>query len=112
VDFKDLKYVVAVCETKSFIRASISLYTVQSNVSIRIRRLEESLDATLFVRHPRGVTPTIKGDLLYRYAKDVLGKMDEARHMVGSADAPWKPAGMFDAGAIEHVREGESNWPM
>jgi DNA-binding transcriptional LysR family regulator len=40
LDIKDLKYFVTVYEANSFMRASISLATVQSNVSARIRRLE------------------------------------------------------------------------
>lgn len=87
MDIKDLKYFVAVYEAKSIMRASISLATVQSNVSNRIGRLEESLEAILFVRHRRGVTPTKKGDLFYRYAKDVLGKIDEVAHLVKDLDA-------------------------
>ena len=87
MDVKDLRYFVAVYEANSFMRASIALATVQSNVSIRIRRLEEDLRATLFVRGRRGVRPTKEGDLLYRYAKDVLEKMDEARQKIKKLDA-------------------------
>ncbi len=87
LELKDLKYFVAVYEANSFMRASISLATVQSNVSFRIRRLEEDLGATLFVRLRRGVKPTTKGDLFYRYAKDVLGKIEEARDMVKKPNA-------------------------
>ncbi len=87
MDVKDLRYFVAVYEANSFMRASIALATVQSNVSMRIRRLEEDLRATLFVRGRRGVRPTKEGDLLYRYAKDVLEKMDEARQKIKKLDA-------------------------
>ena len=87
MDVKDLRYFVAVYEANSFMRASIALATVQSNVSMRIRRLEEDLRATLFVRGRRGVRPTKEGDLLYRYARDVLEKMDEAREKIKKLDA-------------------------
>ena len=87
LELKDLKYFVTVYEANSFMRASISLATVQSNVSFRIRRLEEDLGATLFVRLRRGVKPTTKGDLFYRYAKDVLSKIEEARNMVKKPNA-------------------------
>ena len=82
MDIKDLRYFIAVYEANSFMRASIALATVQSNVSARIRGLEEDLGATLFVRGRRGVIPTKKAELLYRYAKDVLEKMDEAREKI------------------------------
>jgi DNA-binding transcriptional LysR family regulator len=87
MDVKDLRYFVAVYEANSFMRASIALFTVQSNVSARIKRLEEDLRTTLFVRGRRGVIPTKKGDLLYRYAKDVLEKMNEAREEITKRDA-------------------------
>jgi DNA-binding transcriptional LysR family regulator len=87
MDIKDLRYIVEVYEARNFMRASIALATSQSNVSIRIRRLEEDLGATLFVRGNRGVTPTQKGDLLYHYAKDVLEKVDEARDKIAKPDA-------------------------
>ena len=87
MDIKDLRYFIAVYEANSFMRASIALATVQSNVSMRIRRLEDDLRATLFVRGRRGVVPTKEGDLLYRYAKDVLEKMDEAREKIKKLDA-------------------------
>ena len=87
LELKDLKYFVAVYEADSFMRASVSLATVQSNVSFRIRRLEEDLGATLFIRLRRGVKPTTKGDLLYRYAKDVLGKIEEAKDRVKGRNA-------------------------
>jgi DNA-binding transcriptional LysR family regulator len=87
MDIKDLRYFIAVYEANSFMRASIALATVQSNVSMRIRRLEDDLRATLFVRGRRGVRPTKEGELLYRYAKDVLKKMNEAREEITKLDA-------------------------
>jgi DNA-binding transcriptional LysR family regulator len=87
LDIKDLKYFIAVYEARSFKRASILLATVQSNVSIKIKRLEEKLGGTLFIRLRRGVAPTKKGDLLYRYAKDVLDKVQEAGDIVKKQDA-------------------------
>ena len=76
MDVKDLRYFVAVYEAEGFSRASRDLGTVQSNVSARIRGLEDSLGATLFQRHYRGVVPTEKGDKLYVYAKQVIAAID------------------------------------
>jgi DNA-binding transcriptional LysR family regulator len=82
VDLKDLKYFVAAYEANNFMHASIPLATVPSNVSMRIRRLEEDLGVILFVRRRRGVAPTNEGNLLYGYAKEFLGKIEEARDRV------------------------------
>ena len=72
MDVKDLRYFVAVYETKTFSRASEFLGTVQSNVSARIRSLEDALGAALFERHYRGVVPTLKGEELYARAKELI----------------------------------------
>jgi DNA-binding transcriptional LysR family regulator len=87
MDIKDLRFFVAVYEAKGFAQASASLHTVQSNVSARVRRLEEFLGAPLFQRHRRGAEPTEKGERLYRYAKRVLELMEEAADAVGDKKA-------------------------
>jgi DNA-binding transcriptional LysR family regulator len=76
MEVKDLKYFVAVYELKGFSSASKCLGTVQSNVSSRIRDLEDSLGAPLFERRYRGVVPTQKGEKLYGYAKQVIAVID------------------------------------
>ena len=76
MDIKDLRYFIAVYETKGFLSASKCLGTVQSNVSMRIRGLEEFFGVALFERHYRGIVPTEKADKLYGYAKQVIEKLD------------------------------------
>ena len=77
MDVKDLKFFVAVYEAKGFSRASESLGTVQSNVSVRIRSLEDFLGVELFQRRYRGIIPTDNGEKLYRYAKQVIETLDD-----------------------------------
>ena len=76
MDVKDLKYFVAVYERRGFSRASEFLGTVQSNVSSRIRGLEDALGVPLFERRYRGVVPTEKGEQLYAHAKQVIAALD------------------------------------
>jgi DNA-binding transcriptional LysR family regulator len=76
MDVKDLRYFVAVYEAKGFSRASEFLGTVQSNVSSRIRGLEDSLGVCLFVRRYRGAVPTQEGEKLYGHAKEVIAALD------------------------------------
>ena len=78
MDVKDLRYFVAAYEAQSFSRATGALGTVPSNVSLRIRNLEERLAMTLFVRRHRSVIPTAKGETLYRHAKQVIEALDLA----------------------------------
>ena len=50
----------------------------QSAVSMQIRRLEDSLGQSLFLRQPRGVELTPRGEQLVPYARRVVGLLDEA----------------------------------
>lgn len=82
MDFKSLKYFVAVYEAKGFARAAIALNTVQSNVSARIRKLEDFLGVTLFVRLHRSIVSTKAGEKLYDHAKRVITLVEEVPGVV------------------------------
>lgn len=77
LDLKDLRCFIAVYETQGFGRAAKALNTVQSNVSVRIRRLETEVGSPLFDRLHRSIRPTPKGEVLYRYAVKVLQDISE-----------------------------------
>jgi DNA-binding transcriptional LysR family regulator len=77
LDLKDLRCFVAVYQARGFARAADALGTVQSNVSVRVLRLERFIGAPLFERRHRAIQPTNKGDLLYAHAMRVLGELEE-----------------------------------
>jgi len=77
IDLKDLQYFITVYEQNGFLRAGALLNTVQSNVSSRIRKLEEHLGTTLFIRLHRGVKPTTTGEILYPRAKQLIALAQE-----------------------------------
>jgi len=58
MDAADLRVFEAVLRLGGMGRAATELHTVQSNVTARMRRLEEELRTPLFRRHARGVEPT------------------------------------------------------
>ena len=66
------KIFLAVAENKSISKAAVQLYISQPAVSITIRKLEENLNTTLFIRKPKGVELTEKGKVLYDSAKRAL----------------------------------------
>lgn len=76
MDVKDLRYFVAVYNARSFSGATNRLDTVQSNVSTRIRNLEEFLGIRLFERCYRHVKPTQSGVKFYEYATQVIAEME------------------------------------
>ncbi|MER2605510.1 MAG: LysR family transcriptional regulator [Siculibacillus sp.] len=98
MDLADLRLVRAVLEGGGVSRAAERLNCVQSNVTARLRRLEDDLGGPLFHRTPRGVTPTPAGRVLADYAARVLALADEARRATAAALAG---AGPLSLGAME-----------
>ena len=72
LDFDLLRTFVAVVEARSFTDAADRVGRTQSTVSSQVRRLEDSLGATLVVRGKRSITPTNEGTKLLDYARDLL----------------------------------------
>lgn len=64
MDLAGLRVVKAVADTGSVSRAAEALNCVQSNVTARIKRLEEDLGVDLFLRLSRGMEPTPAGRVL------------------------------------------------
>ena len=91
MDVKDLRYFIAVYEESSFSRASEFLGTVQSNVSTRIRCLEDLLGAPLFERRYRKVIPTTKGEKLYGYAKPLVAALAVAERELKDENPARRP---------------------
>jgi DNA-binding transcriptional LysR family regulator len=78
-------------------RAATKLNRVQSNVTTRIRQLEEQLGAELFTRDGRRLILTPAGETLLPYAERLLALADEARHAV----AENRPRGRLRLGTME-----------
>lgn len=76
-DLKDLRCFVTTYELGGFARAAKHLNTVQSNVSVRIKRLEHLIGAPLFERKHRAIAPTAKADVLYRHAGRIFAAVNE-----------------------------------
>jgi DNA-binding transcriptional LysR family regulator len=92
MDWDKLRIFHAVAEAGSFTHAGDTLNLSQSAVSRQISALEDSLRVPLFHRHARGLILTEQGELLYRTAHEVFGKlaMTEAQ-LTESKDRPKGP---------------------
>jgi DNA-binding transcriptional LysR family regulator len=91
MDAADLRIFESVARNGSMNRAALELHTVQSNVTARIRLLEEELCAPLFHRHHRGVELTAAGGRLLPFSRQMARLLDDARSAVKDDGAPHGP---------------------
>jgi DNA-binding transcriptional LysR family regulator len=98
MDAGDLAVFSAVAKMGGITKAAQALNTVQSNVTQRIRLLEDELGVPLFHRHSRGVTLTSAGEKLLPYAERIGRLLSEAKQAAG--DGPI-PHGKISIGALE-----------
>ncbi len=97
MDVDDLRILSAVAKNGSMNRAALELYMVQSNVTARVRQLEDELGVSLFVRHSRGVTLSDAGHRLLLYS----GRIDALFHeAVASVKENGVPKGALRIGSL------------
>lgn len=78
MDWDKLRIFHAVADAGSLTHAGETLHLSQSAVSRQIRALEESLNATLFHRHARGLILTEQGELLFDATDAMVKRLDAA----------------------------------
>lgn len=96
-----LRTFVAIAETSSFTLAADRVFRTPSAVSMQIKKLEEQLNATLFLRDARSVTLTESGETLLPYARRMLALSNEA---VGRFSMP-EMKGVVRLGAPDDIGE-------
>jgi DNA-binding transcriptional LysR family regulator len=97
IDLETLNIFRTVVEEGGIIRAAHKLNRVQSNVTTRIRQLEERLGVRLFRRQGRSLCLSAEGDTLLVYAERLLRLADEAAEQLVKG----KPRGVFRLGSLE-----------
>lgn len=78
MDTDVLRSFVAIADNASFSRAARQVFRTPSALSMQIKRLEEMLGQSLFIREPRSVRVTAHGELLLGYARRLLALNAEA----------------------------------
>ncbi len=72
VEFRHLKYIVAVAEAGNFTRAAERLFLSQPSLSKQIKDIENEIGVQIFERHRDGVYPTPIGQMVVDYAVATL----------------------------------------
>lgn len=97
MDLSSLEIFRAVAREASVTRAAQQLQRAQSNVTTRIRQLEEDLGVELFLRDGKRMSLTERGSEFLAYAEQLLALADEARQSMHPAE----PGGRLRLGSME-----------
>jgi len=72
LEFRHLKYIVAVAEAANFTRAAERLFLAQPSLSKQIKDLEDEIGFPIFDRTRDGVRSTPAGQMVINYAQEAL----------------------------------------
>ncbi|MHC0053040.1 LysR family transcriptional regulator [Actibacterium sp. D379-3] len=86
MDWDKLRIFHAVADAGSLTHAGDVLHLSQSAVSRQIRALEESLNATLFHRHARGLILTEQGELLFDATAAMAKRLETAEARIRDSE--------------------------
>ncbi|MDA1558211.1 LysR family transcriptional regulator, partial [Bacillus cereus] len=100
MELRDLQIFKSVAEKGSVSSAAKELNYVQSNVTARIKQLENELKTPLFYRHKRGMTLTAEGRKMLVYVSKILQDVDELKQVFLDSETP---SGILKIGTVETV---------
>jgi DNA-binding transcriptional LysR family regulator len=79
MEVRQLRYLIALDDERSFTRAAAREHVAQPALSQQIRRLEDEVGLALAQRNTRSVAITEAGEMLVARARRILGELDAAR---------------------------------
>jgi DNA-binding transcriptional LysR family regulator len=97
MDLSDLTIFRAVVQAGGITRAAEKLNRVQSNITTRVRQLEEELGVELFIRNGKKMHLSPAGTILLGYAERLIDLAEEARNAVHDST----PRGLLRLGSME-----------
>ncbi|WP_144630907.1 LysR family transcriptional regulator [Bordetella genomosp. 13] len=108
MEFAELEIFRAVAREQSVTRAAQALDRVQSNVTTRLKQLEDDLGVALFLRDGRRMTLTPEGHGFLDYAERILALVEEARQSVHAG----RPSGTLRVGSMESTAASRLPGPL
>ena len=79
-----LEYFLALYQYRQFSKASEEINVSQSTLSYGIKKLEQELGVSLFIRTTRSVKPTLAGEAFLTYAKRILSDISQAKNAMAA----------------------------
>jgi LysR family hydrogen peroxide-inducible transcriptional activator len=98
MNLRDLKYLVAVADTRHFGKAAARCFVSQPTLSGQIRKLEDELGVMLFERTNRSVEITPAGEVILAHARLILEQADLIQQLARAQRDPL--AGPLRVGVI------------
>jgi LysR family transcriptional regulator, hydrogen peroxide-inducible genes activator len=98
MNLRDLHYLVAVADLRSFIQAADQCCISQPTLSTQIKKMEDTLGVQIFERTNKKVLPTELGEQIIASARRILREVDSIKEMADNAQDPL--AGNFRFGAF------------
>jgi DNA-binding transcriptional LysR family regulator len=98
MELSDIDIILAVAQSGKISQAAKELNYAQSNVTTRIKKLEQEYQVQLFNRFPKGVVLTSKGEQFVQYAtriRDLLNDLEQ------DMTDPGEPTGTLKIGIVE-----------
>lgn len=102
MDTRQIRHFLAVVEHGNMLRAAEAIHLSQPALTRSIQNLESELDVPLFTRGPRGMTPTIYGNLLLEHARLLQNQDLQAMAEIRA----------LKAGHAGHLRLGVANFAI
>lgn len=90
MDIKSLKYIVKICETKSFSLSAKLLFISQPALSQAIKRIEQEIDVKLFYRNKHHIELTDTCKFIYNEARKIIESMENLEKNIYKFSSPNK----------------------
>jgi len=106
MEFRQLKYFIAVAEELNIGRAAARLHISQPPLTRQIQQLEEEFGAQLFLRTARGVELTQAGETFLRDARNIRDLMEQAverAREAGQGKQGKMDIGIFGSGILDVI---------
>ena len=102
ISSRQITLLTALGEFGNLRRAATAMHTTQPAASLLLQQLEERLGVRLFERLPRGMQPTLYGEVMIRYAQGALHEFEQAQAQIAE----------LQRGALGRVRVGSVMGPV